>query len=164
MQYVANAVFLLTVHSQYLETTGQTLNCTTGAVDLQEIFYFTKLQVDYILGSNPMGLSYLVGFGPKYPENVHHRGASMPSYLKERGFIGCTQGYDYFYGRLLPNHNVLTGALVGGPDDQDEYKDKRSNFAQTEACTYNTAPLVGIFAKLGSLGHNSSHFLSIASM
>ncbi|KAF2284893.1 hypothetical protein GH714_032063 [Hevea brasiliensis] len=46
------------------------------------------------------------------------------------------------------NPNVLVGALVGGPDCQDNFSDQRGNYVQTEACTYNTAPLVGVFAKL----------------
>lgn len=102
-----------------------------------------------------MGFSYLVGFGPKYPLRVHHRGASVPSFRDNKEFIGCTEGYNNWYGHPNPNHNVLIGALVGGPNDQDEFVDKRSNYPQIEACTYNVAPLVGVFAKLHSL-HNHS--------
>ncbi|KAL2926152.1 Endoglucanase 11 [Bienertia sinuspersici] len=151
IQYVSNAVFLLTTYSNYLKTTNQILKCDQTEVSPQEIFSFAKTQVDYILGSNPMGLSYLVGFGPKYPLRVHHRGASIPSYKKWKEFIGCTEGYNNWYGHPNPNSNLLIGALVGGPNDQDQYTDRRSNYAQTEACIYNIAPLVGVFAKLHSL-------------
>ncbi|XP_062077605.1 endoglucanase 11-like [Humulus lupulus] len=151
LQYVSNAAFLLTVYSDYLTTTGQMLHCQKGIVGPNEIFTFAKSQIDYILGSNPMAVSYLVGYSVNYPQRVHHRGASIDSFKKSKGFIGCTQGYDSWYGRREPNPNVLVGALVGGPDSSDQFRDERSNYMQTEACTYNTAPLVGIFAKLNRL-------------
>ncbi|KAE9596248.1 hypothetical protein Lal_00048765 [Lupinus albus] len=148
MQYVSNAAFLLTVYSDFLQNTNQKLKCDEGIVDHEEILTFAKSQVDYILGSNPMNMSYLVGFGHSYPKRVHHRGASIVSYKENKGFIGCTQGYDNWYGSEAPNPNVLVGALVGGPDLQDNFEDQRHNYMQTEACTYNTAPLVAVFAKL----------------
>lgn len=109
------------------------------------------------MGSNPMEVSYLVGYGPAYPKRVHHRGASMEPYRESKVFVGCTQGYDHWHGRQDPNPNVLVGALVGGPDSKDEFVDRRGNFVQTEACTYNTAPLVGVFAKLNALEKGSSN-------
>ncbi|KAG8386092.1 hypothetical protein BUALT_Bualt03G0113000 [Buddleja alternifolia] len=156
MQYVSTAVFLLTVYSDHLHSTNQMLDCYTDTVGPNKILSFVKSQVAYILGSNPMGLSYLVGYGPAYPERVHHRGASMESYRDSKVFVGCTQGYDNWYGRKDPNPNVLVGALIGGPDHKDEFVDRRGNFVQTEACTYNTAPLVGTFAKLHSLENGTS--------
>lgn len=148
MQYVSTAAFLFTVYSDFLRSSDQNLSCEAGSVSHGELIKFAKSQVDYILGSNPMNMSYLVGFGPKYPTKVHHRGASIVSFRENKGFIGCTQGYDNWYGRSESNPNVITGALVGGPDYQDNFMDERGNYMQTEACTYNTAPLVGVFAKL----------------
>ncbi|GER32877.1 endoglucanase, partial [Striga asiatica] len=150
MQYVSTAVFLLTVYSEHLSSTNQTLSCHAGSVGPAEILSFVQSQVAYILGSNPMGLSYLVGYGQVYPQKVHHRGASYRD-DSSRVFIGCTQGYDMWYGRQDSNPNVLVGALVGGPDMKDEFSDRRGNYMQTEACTYNTAPLVGVFAGLSAL-------------
>ncbi|PKI62230.1 hypothetical protein CRG98_017364, partial [Punica granatum] len=151
MQYVSSAAFLLTVYSDLISSSNKKLQCPGGLVDHEEILAFAKFQADYILGSNPMNMSYLVGYGPNYPRRVHHRGASIVSYREYRGFIGCTQGYDNWYGRPEPNPNVVTGALVGGPDCQDNFLDQRGNYMQTEACTYNTAPLVGVFARLMQL-------------
>ncbi|XP_009627045.1 endoglucanase 11-like [Nicotiana tomentosiformis] len=151
MQYVANAAFLLMVYSDHLRETNQMARCERRFVGPEEIFAFAKSQVDYILGLNPMGMSYLVGYGAKYPRRVHHRGASLDSYKKKKSFISCTQGYDNWFGRKNPNPNTLIGALVGGPDNKDRFNDHRRNYMQTEACTYNTAPIVGIFAKLHAL-------------
>ncbi|KAH7533113.1 hypothetical protein FEM48_Zijuj04G0095700 [Ziziphus jujuba var. spinosa] len=149
MQYVSTSAFLLTLYSDFLKSSNQKLiTCHGGTVSHEEIFSFAKSQVDYILGSNPLNMSYLVGYGSNYPKRVHHRGASIVSYRENKGFIGCTQGYDNWYGRDEANPNVLVGALVGGPDSQDDFMDQRDNYMQTEACTYNTAPLIGLFAKL----------------
>lgn len=151
MQYVSSASFLLTVYSDFLENLNQNLSCPRGNATPEELFALAKSQVDYILGLNPKKFSYLVGYGLKYPTKVHHRGASIVSYRERKGFIGCTQGYDEWYGHNEPNPNVLIGALVGGPDRDDEFLDNRGNYVQTEACTYNTAPLVGVLAKLNQL-------------
>ncbi|KAG4161670.1 hypothetical protein ERO13_D01G069900v2 [Gossypium hirsutum] len=148
MQYVSNAAFLLTVYSDYLRASNQRLRCDRGKVGPEEVLLFARSQADYILGANPMGMSYLVGYGSRYPQRMHHRGASIESYRENKGFIGCTQGYDYWYPRNDPNPNVVVGALVGGPDHMDRFSDDRKNFMQTEACTYNTASLVGVLAKL----------------
>ncbi|RDY13117.1 Endoglucanase 11, partial [Mucuna pruriens] len=148
MQYVSTASFLLTVYSNFLQNKNQKLTCHGGIVGHEEILNFATSQVDYILGLNPLNMSYLVGYGSRYPTRVHHRGASIESYRDNKGFIGCTQGYDNWYNTQEPNPNILVGALVGGPDLQDNFEDQRNNYMQTEACTYNTAPLVGVFAKL----------------
>ncbi|GAA0156864.1 hypothetical protein LIER_14253 [Lithospermum erythrorhizon] len=156
MQYVSSAAFLLTVYSDYLQETNQMLNCNGDLISPSDVFAFAKSQVDYILGSNPSGMSYIVGFGGNYPNKVHHRGASMVSYKESKGFIGCTQGYDKWYWRGDPNPNILVGALVGGPDSDDQFNDRRGNYVQTEACTYNAAPLIGVLAKLQGLEEDSS--------
>lgn len=158
MQYVSGAAFLLSVYSDYLTEAGRDVNCPEGPVGPRDLLDLVRFQTDYILGSNPMGMSYLVGFGSKWPERVHHRSASIVSYKESKGFIGCTQGYDDWYGRRDPNPNVLVGAIVGGPDGRDNFRDVRGNYMQTEACTYNTAPMVGVFARLNKmeLGRASS--------
>jgi len=39
-----------------------------------------------------------------------------------------------------PNHQVLYGALVGGPDAQDNYVDDRNDYVKNEVATdYNAA-------------------------
>lgn len=147
MQYVSSAAFLLTVYSDYLTAAKQQLKCPTALVEPSELLKLAQFQVDYILGANPRATSYLVGFGQTYAQQVHHRGASIISYKQNPSFIGCIQGYDSWYSRKENNPNVIVGALVGGPDKNDNFEDDRKNYVQTEACTYNTAPLVGILAK-----------------
>ncbi|PAN08078.1 hypothetical protein PAHAL_1G385600 [Panicum hallii] len=152
MQYVTSAAFLLSAYSDYLAEAGVgAVSCAgagEGDVAAAEVFALARAQVDYVLGTNPRGVSYLVGYGPKYPNRVHHRAASIVPYKHSKEFIGCTQGFDHWFGRRSSNPNVLVGAIVGGPDRRDRFRDNRENYMQTEACTYNTAPMVGMFAKL----------------
>ncbi|KAI7739206.1 hypothetical protein M8C21_005628 [Ambrosia artemisiifolia] len=52
--------------------------------------------------------------------------------------------------------NLLTGAIVGGPDAYDNFADHRDNYEQTEPATYNNAPLLGVLSRLhgGHGGYN----------
>jgi hypothetical protein len=104
--------------------------------------------VNYILGDNPRGTSYMVGYGLNYPRQVHHRGASIVSIKTDPSFVNCQEGYSSWYGKQAGNPNLLEGAIVGGPDEYDDFADERNNYEQTEAATYNSAPLLGVLARL----------------
>lgn len=115
-------------------------------------------QADYILGKNPKSMSYLVGYGQNYPNHVHHRGASLSSIHVLQSTIGCVDGFENWYRRPEANPNVIHGALVGGPNKNDEFVDDRSNYEQTEPTISGTAPLFGLFCKLQSVyGGNSGY-------
>lgn len=103
------------------------------------------MQVDYILGSNPLNMSYMVGYGTNFPQRIHHRSSSLPSVAQHPGKIGCQDGTSY-YDSKNSNPNELTGAVVGGPDANDSYADSRSDFVHSEPTTYINAPLVGLLA------------------
>lgn len=105
------------------------------------------MQVDYILGKNPLGMSYMVGFGQKFPQKIHHRGSVIPSIDQHPQHIECHGGDEYFKSSS-PNPNLLTGAIVGGPTENDKFEDSRSNVAQSEPTTYINAPFVGVLAAL----------------
>lgn len=96
-----------------------------------------------MLGDNPMKMSFLVGYGDKYPQFVHHRGASIPEDAK----TGCSDGFKWLKS-TDPNPNVATGALVGGPFLNESFVDSRNNSMQTEPSTYNSAVIVGLLSSL----------------
>ncbi|KAK2381403.1 cellulase [Trifolium repens] len=158
LQYASSAAFLLAVYSNYLSAAKAQLNCPEGQIQPQELLNFVKSQADYILGKNPEDMSYLVGYGPKYPIHVHHRGSSIASIFSLHSEVGCAQGFDAWYNRIEPNPNVIYGGLVGGPDRNDDYSDDRSNYEQTEPTLSGSAPLVGIFAKLQSSYGNPGYY------
>ncbi|KAF0935049.1 hypothetical protein E2562_029555 [Oryza meyeriana var. granulata] len=148
MQYVTSTAFLLLTYAKYLASSAAGLaavSCGSTTVTPSTLISLAKKQVDYILGANPAGMSYMVGFGPRYPRHVHHRGASMPSVRDHPGRIGCDEGFQYLHSPE-PDRNVLAGAVVGGPDGSDGFSDSRDNYAQAEPSTYTNAPLVGALA------------------
>jgi len=52
-----------------------------------------------------------------------------------------------------PNYHVLTGALVGGPDENDNYVDDRTNYVQNEVSTDYNAGFQSALAALVKLGY-----------
>ncbi|KAK3790035.1 hypothetical protein RRG08_040955 [Elysia crispata] len=90
-------------------------------------------QINYLLGDNSHDggcFSYEIGYGSKFPRNPHHRAASCPDRPAP-----CTDDQLYAWGS---SPHVLNGALVGGPDENDKYKDERADYIQNEvAIDYN---------------------------
>ncbi|CAK8681039.1 unnamed protein product [Clavelina lepadiformis] len=90
-------------------------------------------QIDYMLGQGS-GRSFVVGFGNNPPRSPHHRASSCPNWTRTP-VQAC--GFDSLHAGT-PNPHILYGALVGGPDDSDNYEDDRSNFINNEVATdYN---------------------------
>lgn len=69
----------------------------------QKYICWTRKQMRYMLGDH--GFSYVVGFGKKYPQRAHDRGASCPS-----APANCTAVTALYNPQ--PNPHTLTGALV----------------------------------------------------
>lgn len=116
----------------------------TESVEVIYSRFFFILQIDYILGDNPNKMSYVVGYGERYPTHVHHRGASIPSNVNSRG---CTSANKY-RDTKSPNPHVLVGAMVGGPDAQDRFSDVRTNYNFTEPTLVGNAFLVAALVSL----------------
>ncbi|XP_058201053.1 endoglucanase 6-like [Rhododendron vialii] len=164
LQFVTSSSFLLAVYSDYLTSAGKNLNCASGSVPASELLSLAKSQVDYILGDNPRATSYMVGYGTNYPQQVHHRGSSIISIKVDSSFVTCRGGYATWYASKSSDPNLLTGAIVGGPDAYDNFADERENYEQTEPATYNNAPLLGLLARLngGRSGYNQLLPVAIA--
>ncbi|MBN2535373.1 MAG: glycoside hydrolase family 9 protein [Spirochaetales bacterium] len=103
-----------------------------GHTGRQEYFNLAKSQVDYILMDNPAGMSYIIGYGSNWALHPHHRAAN---------------GYTYANGdNQKPAKHELTGALVGGPDQSDNYTDDVNQYQCTEVAIDYNAGLVGALA------------------
>ncbi|XP_077229605.1 endoglucanase 20-like [Tasmannia lanceolata] len=143
LQYVTSASLILTVYSKNIHEAGiGGIQCSSLYFSTIQIRAFAKSQVDYILGKNPLGMSYMVGFGAKYPMQLHHRGASIPSITTDPTKVGCNDGYSTWYSTSNPNPNIHVGAVVGGPDSNDQFKDLRSDYAHLEPTTYINAAFI----------------------
>ncbi|XP_052210126.1 endoglucanase CX-like [Diospyros lotus] len=145
LQYVTSSTFLLLAYAKYLSSNGGAASCGGSTITAEKLIAQAKKQVDYILGDNPAKMSYMVGFGQRYPLHVHHRGASVPSIHAHPAHIGCSQSFQYLQSGS-PDPNVLVGAILGGPDNNDNFADDRNNYRQSEPATYINAPFVGAVA------------------
>ncbi|KAH7840938.1 hypothetical protein Vadar_023563 [Vaccinium darrowii] len=145
MQHVTSLSFLLLAYSNYLSHSNHIVPCDGRSASPVLLKQLAKHQVDYILGDNPMRMSYMVGYGERYPRRIHHRGSSLPSVQAHPAHIGCKAG-SLYYLTQNPNPNILVGAVVGGPNSSDSFPDSRPYFQESEPTTYINAPLVGLLA------------------
>ena len=96
-------------------------------------------QVNYLLGDNPPGLSYLCGFNSSNNcSKIHHRGASGGS----------------FHQHGENNPYMLWGALLGGVTEHDwDFVNSHDNWTGNEpTISYNAqiqAPLLYMFSQFG---------------
>ncbi|KAK1311136.1 Endoglucanase 25 [Acorus calamus] len=147
LQSVATAVFLSKLYGDYLAV------LRTGGRSCKGGWRFTMKscgasrhlrQVNYILGSNPTKMSYLVGFGNHYPSQVHHRAASIPW---DHRRYSCEEGKRWLSSQEH-NPNILIGAMVAGPDQYDNFTDKRDEPWFTEPTLSGNAGLVAALIAL----------------
>jgi len=102
---------------------------------------FAESQINYILGDT--GRSYVVGWGENSPLRPHHRSSSCPD-------LPATCDFDA-YNNPGPNWQTLNGALVGGPEKNDQYDDDRANYRTNEVGTDYNAGFQSALAGLNKL-------------
>jgi endoglucanase len=144
LQYVTSSAFLIAAYADHLGDASVT--CPDRAYSASELLAYSQGQADYILGLNPLSLSYMVGFTASYPTHVHHRAASIP----QDGINYTCGGGFKFFSTPKPNPTIVAGAIVGGPDASDGYLDVRSEFQQSEPSTYTLGCFLGLLARLSS--------------
>ena len=123
----ANTSFVAFVYSDWLKSQGETSKA-------QGYFNFAVSQIDYMLGENPAERSYLIGYGNNFPQNPHHRTAHG-SWLDTMS-------------QPQETRNILMGAMVGGPDQQDNWQDDRADWIKNEVGVGYNATLTGALAKM----------------
>ncbi|KAI3949365.1 hypothetical protein MKW98_023302 [Papaver atlanticum] len=149
LQYVVHAAFLANLYADYLDAVGiPGWYCGPNFYTTQVMHDFARTQIDYILGKNPLKMSYVVGFGQRYPKHVHHRAASIP---KNKIKYTCEGGWKW-RDTNKPDPNTIIGAMVGGPDKHDGFRDVRTNYNYTEPTLAGNAGLVAALVALSSKG------------
>lgn len=106
----------------------------TKYTEKQDVSDWARGQMDYILGDNPMGRSYEVGYSESSAKHPHHRAAHGSKTLS----------------MLEPaeHRHTLWGALVGGPDSKDKHVDETTDFVYNEVAIDYNAGFVGALAGL----------------
>ncbi|MCI7805132.1 MAG: glycoside hydrolase family 9 protein [Oscillospiraceae bacterium] len=95
---------------------------------------WAKAQMEYILGNNPMGYAYEVGYGNSYASQPHHRAAHC----------SATQSME----DPIKQVHTLWGALVGGPDLDDFHSDVTKDYIYNEVTDDYNAGFLGDLAGL----------------
>jgi endoglucanase len=89
-------------------------------------------QMEYLMGNNPMGYAYIVGYGDAYARHPHHRAAHG----------SATNDMNY----PTEHKHTLWGALVGGPDANDYHNDVTTDYVYNEVAIDYNAAFVGALA------------------
>ena len=109
-----------------------------------------KYQMDHILGDNNYGYSFLLGYGDKWPTNIHHRAAN-PGEEGQTSASNISAKYTNY------------GMLVGG-DDNNGYEDHSDRYQYTEgALDYNGCFALACAGLASLYGGDASVMASIAS-
>lgn len=99
---------------------------------------WAKSQMEYLMGRNPMGYSYIVGYGYEQglpsARHPHHRAAhgSKTNSMNDP----------------VEHRHILWGALSGGPDNSDYHIDSTTEYAYNEVAVDYNAAFVGACAAL----------------
>lgn len=137
LRYAANTAFLAAVYSDAITDYGGRYRS------------FAKAQADYILGNNPRGSSYMVGYGSVSSRNPHHAHAHLNGNAAYTG----SNGWDLFNANT-PSKNLLVGALVGGPGSRNDfdYVDTIKDYQRNEVALDYNAAFTGLLAYLHGVG------------
>lgn len=128
LRYAANTSFIALVYADYLQANGG----DSGLVD--RYHGFAVRQIEYMLGDNPRNSSYVIGYGNNAPTKPHHRTAHG--------------SWNDAINDPVENRHTLYGALVGGPDDSDNYSDSRDDYIRNEVATDYNAGFTSAVARL----------------
>jgi endoglucanase len=97
-------------------------NLNTASV----ITTWAKAQSEYLLGANPLGQSYMMGFGDSYASNAHHAATHASIY-------GLCDNPE-------ESKHIAWGALVSGPNAGDSHSEDRCDYGANEiTIDYNGA-------------------------
>jgi hypothetical protein len=124
LRYAANTAFIAFVYSDWISDTTKKARYHDFAVS----------QINYILGNNPRKSSYMVGYGNNPPTQPAHRNAhgSWANDIDEPA----------------SNRHIPYGALVGGPDQQDQFINDRRDYVTNEVATDYNAAFTGALARM----------------
>ncbi|MFP4418381.1 MAG: glycoside hydrolase family 9 protein [Chitinispirillaceae bacterium] len=130
LRYPANFAFIAALYSK-----------ATGSSDLDDFIYS---QIDYILGDNTSGQSFVVGFCSgcqKEATKPHHRNV----------FLNDDNPDDDAKQQMeIPERNKQFGSMVGGARNSSDYVDDVTHYQTTEGGIDYNAGLLGALAYIVS--------------
>lgn len=127
LRYSASQAFSAALHDEQ-----------EGASGVDPLVYNT---VDYVLGANGDGQSFVVGFGSTSPQHPHHRNV----FLDDRNVPDGEKN-----NLAIPDRNRQHGYMVGGALDPGSYVDDINDYRYSEGGIDYNCGLVGALAYLVS--------------
>ena len=132
-RYAANLAMIGALAVKKHNEMNRAWSSTAGynVLDDEQVLRKSKYVANYVLGTNPLSQSYVVGYGDNYPVRPHHKAATCPAWG-----LPCSWNEFGFSGE---NPHILYGAVVGGPSQTDQYNDDRQDYFSNEVTTdYNS--------------------------
>ncbi len=111
------------------EFKGQPL---TGRKTAEVLASWAKDQSEYLLGDNPLGQSYMMGYTGDFAEAAHHAATHASIY----GLCDVP----------LESKHIAHGALVSGPNSGDDHSDDRCDYGANEITIDYNAAFIGALA------------------
>ncbi|PWN20026.1 Six-hairpin glycosidase [Microstroma glucosiphilum] len=121
-----------------------TANLTSNDTKSTSYLNWAQSQIDYSLGHNPLNTVYQVGL---HPNSAYNPQSSLASGGDDIDQIDTDPPVERW---------VLYGAVVGGPDKDDQYYDVRSDWQQSEPALDTVSPMVGISAYFVNQGSSAA--------
>lgn len=116
---------------------GQLLYMAANVTGDENYANIAKQQLDYLLGTNPLGYCYVTGYGTFSPQNPHHR----PSQVKGSAMTGMLVGG--------PNKNLddpYAAAVLSAEGPAMCYVDNVQSYSTNEISIYWNSPLIYLLA------------------
>ena len=111
--------------------------------DESVIIDWARSQTDYLLGENPLRISYLMGLSDSYPNHPHN-------VMAHASFVADPQD-------PVENRHLIWGALIDGPHgvDDDYVDDPLNNGANEVAIDHNSAFVAAVAGNYHHHGGNT---------
>jgi len=104
--------------------------------------YGVQESVDYIFGKNPLGISFLTGFGKVSPKNIHHRQTNADRI--EAAVPGLLSGGPNFMQQDTTDGTIYPKNVA----PMKSWVDQESSYASNEICLNWNAPLIYVLGFL----------------
>jgi len=128
--------------NMYLLNHTMTLLLANDAQPNERYLSAARAHLDYILGSNPLGVNYITGVSESSPKYPHHRpsaaaGQAMPGMLVG----GPDQGL----------HDLAAKTLLSGKPAAECYIDSVESYSTNETAIYWNSVLIYVLARMSKL-------------
>lgn len=143
LRHVNNAAFITFLYA----------DMATNEPDKDKLISWAISQLDYSLGKNPLNLSFMAGYAPAGKISVtsaHHRTAHAPW----AGFEHLISGKPEFNN--TKTRHTFYGALLGGPNWNDEFTPNIGDAKQNEVALDYQAGFTGNLARMAQFAPGGS--------